>query len=90
MTKHRLHRGVITLGALALLGGTSLAQQNARSSAPRPLVDLPAHVPAPDKTVSLFADFKSASGGQIQLYLINRSSRPLQLPTQDGVLYVNF
>jgi hypothetical protein len=84
----RAHRWLAVLVVLGC-GAPAAAQPGAhRSGAARPIAELPARVVAADKAVTLFADYQSVAGGQIQLYLVNRSAHAMTLPTQDGVLYI--
>ena len=39
------------------------------------IAGLPAHVPAPEGAVSLYADFGAAEGNVVPLYFVNRSER---------------
>ena len=55
---------------------------------PRPIKDLPRRVPSKNGAATLYADYATASGEQIQLYLVNRSKHALRLPAQDGVLNI--
>ncbi len=49
-----------------------------------PLRQLPAHVPAPDSKISLYADFSSRRNGHLDLYLINRAASYLSVDTEEG------
>jgi hypothetical protein len=51
------------------------------------LSDLPDGIPSPRNEVSFFADFKRKKDGIIRLYLINNTSKELDLPHQDADLY---
>ena len=51
-------------------------------------VDLPAQVMAPMGQVTLFADFDNAGEKGVPLYLVNRSSEPLRVASQDGDIYL--
>lgn len=88
MSWERVHRGLFVLAVLCQAGPAAAQLGGHQSSVARPVAELPARVVAADKAVTLFADYASARGGQIQLYLVNRSAKALTLPTQDGVLYI--
>jgi hypothetical protein len=48
---------------------------------------LPAQVVAPPAKVTLYADYASARDGRIDLYVVNRTSQPIQVPTLYGNLF---
>jgi hypothetical protein len=55
----------------------------------RPISELPAAVTAERGRVSLVADYsKRAADGSINVYLINRTDRDIQLAAQDGDVYL--
>ena len=50
----------------------------------RELVDLPNHVSAHEGKVTVFADYRDVSQDRITVYIINRTRRAIDVPTQDG------
>ena len=62
-------------------GGTGVGR-------PRPNVDLPKNIPAPEGQLTLFADFSGPSENKLPLYLVNRTGRDVSFPSQDHVLYI--
>lgn len=55
---------------------------------PRPTVELPSQVPAPQGKVTLWADFAHAEEEGIHLYLVNRSGSMQSYSSQDNDLYI--
>lgn len=84
------------LDAVALEQGASSAPETTRlddgfwvrSDPPRPVSALPDFVTASPGEATLFADFVGAREEGIAVYLVNRTGRPLELPAEDGDLYL--
>lgn len=55
---------------------------------PRPAVELPDHVSAPQGQVTFWADFAHATDGGVPLYLVNRTESVQSYSSQDHDLYV--
>lgn len=55
----------------------------------RAMAELPAHVPAAEGKVTLWADFGAADkGGHVPLYLINQTDEARSFDSQDGDVYI--
>lgn len=53
------------------------------------MAELPAHVPAAEGRVTLWADFAAAEkGGHVPLYLVNQTDEPRSFDSQDGDVYI--
>lgn len=77
-------RNIIVV-CLIMLAGASTSVQSAESS----ILFLPGHIKAEDGQVSLFADYGSiGTNGRVPVYLVNQSTEPLMLNTQDGDIYL--
>ena len=59
----------------------------------KPNSELPKHAVASEGQVSLYADYKNAVIGYVPLYIINRTGKDIQIPTEDNdpgiVLYAS-
>jgi len=73
------------LGQLIILA-TGLLFPSAMAQTPN--VELPRNVVAPDNQLTLFADYADKNSEGIRLYLINRTTKPISLDSQDGDIYV--
>lgn len=74
------------LAAMVLLLAGPAAAQPARGE--RPIAELPRGVAAAPGALSLVADYRNAAGGQVPVYLVNRTGAAVELETQDGDPYL--
>ena len=97
MLSSRLRTFVLVAGivgpAWAVSGGPVPAPRGGAAVAgretDRPLAELPAHVPAKDGEVTLFADFdRRRAFGNVAVYLVNRTGRAVPLAAQDRDIYL--
>lgn len=92
---HRLRAGLLGITAAATLGGISdlQAQLDFGKSAefptsfhgPKPNLELPPQVVAPEGQFTLFADFGKQTPEFCPIYLVNRTSRPVMLLRHGGL-----
>ena len=64
------------------------AQFRAGADGPIPNVELPTQVIAGEGQLTLFADFANPGKNCFPLYLVNRTDKPVAIPSQDGGLYL--
>lgn len=81
---------ICVAACLYLFVGSSFADYRSRidSSAAKPIGELPGQIRAPAGQITLFADYENAEEGGITLYLVNRTGKPVTIPTQDGNPYI--
>ena len=70
--------------AIPVLGtSSSVFAQDAR-----PLTELPENVKTTDKEVGIFVDWKNVANSQVQVFIVNRSDKPLTLSHAYGNCYL--
>jgi hypothetical protein len=85
-------RLVFAIAIVPLLTAVSVAGPphpglHAQALTASPPAALPARVVAPAGVLSLYADPASIAGEQIELYLVNRTTSAIRVPTQDNDVY---
>jgi hypothetical protein len=84
-----LQRGLFTLTLVAVFSSRSSITEGGPEAQlvlpkPQPIQVLPAQVTAAEDRLSLYANFRSNGREMIPLYIVNRISRKVTLPVQDG------
>jgi hypothetical protein len=75
---------IALLGALWFCTGADLGPGPKAEGRGVPLARLPPHVPAAAGQLSLFADFNKQQPGQVPLYILNRTGKPVTLTMYNG------
>jgi len=71
------------------LFGASAMQKNSQDNRVcQPIASLPEHIFADSGRLTLFADFDHRRNGDVPIYVVNRSGKPITLSAQEGITYI--